>query len=931
MSAYGFLRWLRSGASAAIVTPRSGAGAALRASFTAVLTLTDNLGQQANPQSDLTLFGPGDVIGLDSRQVLRFSPQPESIDASYEQFPHVEFDEPALPWLFTPFQEETGEPAGAPAGALPQAGTVLPWLTLVVVAERAGVALGYTPGALLPVLHVDDVTRELPRLSDAHAWAHVQITGGLPATAEAFGTLLSDRPDLSLSRLICPRLLQPSTRYLACVIPVFKAGQLAGLGQPLTGVSAAGLSYDNTKPGPVDLPVYLHWSFTTAAAAGFEALVRRLVPRSGDELAQVGQRPLDVSDPGSGLPATKGASLPIGGALRIPGGSLDGAGKDLRDSIEQVVNQVGQVAPPLYGRWLAAVDRVPPDPLPGDHPPGEWMRQLNLEPRHRAAAGLGTQVVQAGQEDMMAAAWEQLGDILRANQLLRQGQLALAVGARMHRRHLAALSPYALLGIAGPALSRIRSAGMDVTLHGVLAPTCLPLVTLHASFRRVTRPRGPLARRATRLSDVHRGFDLERLFTRLINGDLRGASGPPAPPAVTLTGTERDSVITRLGGGPAGGQLQAVAARLRLLADRAVPSSCTPPQDDPPARALDQLRPRVTVPPRVRAQVVLPAGITAVDARLEPVLAAPHLDAAMYRPLAELGQDWLLPGLEHVPPNTITGVEPDDAFIEAYLLGLNHEMGRELLWRGYPTDQRGTVMARFWDLAVPSDQLSTPAETPPQIDNIHTWPAASPLGGHRPGRAPRVGLVLLLRGDLIRQFPRPGIVLAKAEWARGGLGQILRHPDGRLVRRPLPLAPETTAAPLFAGRLEPDVLFLGFTVTAAEACGVDEDPNGDPGYFALFAEQPTEPHFDLGAASGVPDPVTGRYRSWRDLGRADVKTDPAGHLDLALTNASPSFQALIPAGSTAWDGRSDTLASILLFRPFRLFIHASDLLPAGAA
>ena len=44
-------------------------------------------------------------------------------------------------------------------------------------------------------------------------------------------------------------------------------------------------------------------------------------------------------------------------------------------------------------------------------------------------------------------------------------------------------------------------------------------------------------------------------------------------------------------------------------------------------------------------------------------------------------QDWLLPGLEHVPPNAITGVEPDVAFIEAYLLGLNHEMGRELLWR----------------------------------------------------------------------------------------------------------------------------------------------------------------------------------------------------------------------------------------------------------
>ena len=33
------------------------------------------------------------------------------------------------------------------------------------------------------------------------------------------------------------------------------------------------------------------------------------------------------------------------------------------------------------------------------------------------------------------------------------------------------------------------------------------------------------------------------------------------------------------------------------------------------------------------------------------------------------------------------------------MAGLNHEMARELLWRGYPTDQRGTVFRRFWDRA----------------------------------------------------------------------------------------------------------------------------------------------------------------------------------------------------------------------------------------
>ncbi len=37
-----------------------------------------------------------------------------------------------------------------------------------------------------------------------------------------------------------------------------------------------------------------------------------------------------------------------------------------------------------------------------------------------------------------------------------------------------------------------------------------------------------------------------------------------------------------------------------------------------------------------------------------------------------------------------TLLRTNNRFIEAYLVGLNHEMGRELLWREYPTDQRGT-------------------------------------------------------------------------------------------------------------------------------------------------------------------------------------------------------------------------------------------------
>ena len=47
------------------------------------------------------------------------------------------------------------------------------------------------------------------------------------------------------------------------------------------------------------------------------------------------------------------------------------------------------------------------------------------------------------------------------------------------------------------------------------------------------------------------------------------------------------------------------------------------------------------------------------------------------------------------------GARPADQprFVEAYMVGLNVEMARELLWRGFPTDQRGTYFDAFWGTA----------------------------------------------------------------------------------------------------------------------------------------------------------------------------------------------------------------------------------------
>ena len=57
----------------------------------------------------------------------------------------------------------------------------------------------------------------------------------------------------------------------------------------------------------------------------------------------------------------------------------------------------------------------------------------------------------------------------------------------------------------------------------------------------------------------------------------------------------------------------------------------------------------------------------------------------------------MIPGLGLIKrPDMATLLETNNRFIEAYLVGLNHEMARELLWREYPTDQRGTYFNSFW-------------------------------------------------------------------------------------------------------------------------------------------------------------------------------------------------------------------------------------------
>src|SRR4029450_5158334 len=111
------------------------------------------------------------------------------------------------------------------------------------------------------------------------------------------------------------------------------------------------------------------------------------------------------------------------------------------------------VTPPAYGeRHAGATD------LPVDSFEPNWLRDLNLDPRYRAVAAFGTAVVQAHQEELMAAAWEQLGEIERINHIPRQAQLLRAANQSVHRNRLSALPNGAALQVTRALHTRFRGA-----------------------------------------------------------------------------------------------------------------------------------------------------------------------------------------------------------------------------------------------------------------------------------------------------------------------------------------------------------------------------------------------------------------------------------------------------------------------------------------
>lgn len=917
-----FLPWVRQGTAAGIVDPDT-----LTANQPATTSLAVTLEfDDFDAGSTIQLYGPADVTAIDPRQIVRLEPRPFTTDYPYNLFPAIEFDRPDFPWLFTP----------AKAGANEK---LRPWLCLVVVQKQDGVRLARRGGGALPILEIAPparLARELPEADETWAWAHAQITGSAGDNPSVLTAAITNAPELTVSRLLCPRRLEPSTAYIACVVPAFDVGRKAGLGDAITASDLARLAPSwHLGASTVSLPVYFSWEFSSGETADFESLVRLLAPRPIGE--RVGTLALDIGAAGSGLPRIDDAVVPMRGALQPVG--LAAAPQPpvplaLQAELAKLLNAPADalassavdplVAPPIYGAPYAKRDRVAPAPTA---PP--WLDELNLDPRDRIAAALGTQVVRQDQEALMASAWQQAEALRRANLERRRHQLAVATRTAIYTKQVSRLDKDVVLQVAGNSMKRMTAGAAGTKTAATQVWSSAFPAFADPVLRRVARPRGPLNRRVLPSGfTTTQGRRLVALVDRLSPATSTAPPRPggvsitnPAPVVPSMVTIRKVSTAAKLPSVDAGkvnptavrnepargffvwnkdhwerstaqfGQQLREAALAHL--DRVFkPSNVAfkPATTPDVAKLLGNLNPGVAAPGTVA--VARTAGTDDGEQIAHPRFARP-----MSERLIDIAPDFLLPGLDQVPANTVTLVQANGRFIEAFMVGLNHEMGRELLWREYPTDRRGTCFANFWDDA---DDDGVAMGFPP----IHSWTRS--LGANRNAS---VGdpLILLLRGDLIRRYPNAILYAAKAE--RDASGRIKPGATERL--------------PLFRGAAPPDVTFFGFRMTTAEARGSTQ-PNGDPGWFFVLQQQPGEPDFGLDVdPGGEPVPVT-RWNqlTWRHLARTPEALADLTHVKL---ESGPDVSGN-PPGAT-WGFNGAHMARITMQQAVRVAIHAGQMLP----
>ena len=315
---------------------------------------------------------------------------------------------------------------------------------------------------------------------------------------------------------------------------------------------------------------------------------------------------------------------------------------------------------------------------------------------------------------------------------------------------------------------------------------------------------------------------------------------------------------------------------------------------------------------------------------LVPAMAYPDFEDPMYEKLRDISSELLIPNLNLIPPNTISLLVTNPPFIESYMVGLNHEFGKELLWREYPTDKRGSYFRQFWDVkgiitnetGLTQEQLT---EKYKDIIPLDKWFSTSELGNHNNRNlGGKKQVVLVVKGELFKKYPNTIVYAQKAHIFKDSHGT----PDAS--HEPVIIEVQTEDEmkaeikfPIFKADVNPDIKFFGFDLTIPQARGADDpqNENDDWGYYFIIQQIPGEPRFGMDINYEPDDPA---HPTWDDVSW-DKYSPVKGFIS---TGVKPTGFTPTGAGEdiNQWGNNSAMMAYILYQKPVMIAVHAKEML-----
>ncbi|MGH8863110.1 MAG: hypothetical protein ACREVZ_00435 [Burkholderiales bacterium] len=850
MATMTFLAWKRSKVLAA--AQRDGG----RLKGTLPLKLEDKAtGQQISDAVPVLFTAASDVAGLKPGTIRHLAPKPFTSDAETTKLVHVDFNQPDLPWRYTP--------RAAAAGAQ----ELRPWIVLIVgTAEELKTAGGQ-------VTHIDPIVLTDHDLSMSHLWAHVHAEG-----------------QVSISRLLSPRQLLAQREYVAAIVPAFDpAGEPLWSGAALNGI----------------LPAFFSWRFWTAEEGDFETLATALKLRKAGDLGKAKlryQRPVtnvDVTLEARGAITSLQPPLPQAADVAAARADLDVLNNNVTDEAPP-----GAIPPPPLrkiiqlpaygGLWLEDTDAA------------KWSKSLNDDPRHRGIAGLGLWMGIVEQESLMDAAVKQAGALQDAGQRIGHLAMGLDAAGRLWTRRLpdtAALR----LRVFGPAMGRMLAAGGGTVLARVTSETSTLDAAIFSSAGQRLLRNGTTRARFAGTGRVDRA------------AVLNAANEPPSPVEKTPAGLPHIDAVARALNQPpleeALGLPRSDERLERLLADFAGRPNNPQTASDFARRVDDELGlqcrdfiaeflTNITQPtpiflerelllaaiehclgqgldgrtreaglhaalprpetPDDRHPINLDALASAVAAAIDPTQAKPPawqrvastiggldlktlappeapigLDYPTWTLLNKHSREWLLPGSGSIPRDSIIALKTNPTFIDAFMVGINTQFIGEMRWRLLPAPRVSTPLRMFWGY-VNHDSGKREADIRP----IAGWPSkpiaapdADDVGdlSHqaiKPGDVTgKEDLVIAFRTPLFRRYPSTVVYLVRPR-PGDDVDTLLKAPP-KFDDSPTDRSQRRYFGPIFFGQMEPDLVFFAF----------DVDPQALDEFWLVLDEPPAELRF----------------------------------------------------------------------------------------